>query len=227
MYDGFAKKIGADDLQKQVLRTIDGQAVPPEQIELIHQAIISGLQLSRTDHLIELACGNGCLSDAFMKGCETYVGIDVSDTLIEVAKAQFEAAPRIAFVQADALEWLRNARGPERFNKLLCYAAVQYFPDAMVHELLTCLLERFPNVRHVFFGNLPDLEQADHFLSKKRTKDLDLRSNETPIGIWRSQKEFTTLCQNSGWNVEFSRMPKAFYASAYRYDAVLHPLDKP
>lgn len=223
LYDTFARQIGAEDLQKQIRRTVKGEAVPQQQIDMILTAIRAGLYLTDKDCLLELACGNGALSQSFIGSCTAYLGTDISECLIGVAKTHFEALPHIRFEQADALDCLTTLQDPEKYNKLLCYAAFQYFPDPMIIALLETVRRRFPTMARMFIGNLPDLQQAHLFFEQAMPDAALLKSNETPIGIWRTQDEFRALCQAAGWHVSFTRMPEAFYAAAYRYDAALTP----
>lgn len=221
LYDDHARQAGATDLHRQVWRSVEGKPIPERQIQMIVSAILEGLALGPDDHLLEMACGNGALSQHLIGKCAGYIGIDISECLIDVAKQHFEAAPKIRFEQGDALEFVENIDEPDLFSRMLCYAAFQYFPDAMIIEILSVLRQRFVGIDRIFIGNVPDLEHARLFF-KDGMPDADvLRSNETPIGIWRSQDEFRTLCENAGWAAEFSRMPDGFYASAYRFDAVL------
>ena len=72
--------------------------------------------------------------------------IKKGETLIDTARRHFEAPPAIRFTHADALDWVRTAEAPERFTKVICYAAMQYFPDDMVVAALDALATRFDRV---------------------------------------------------------------------------------
>ena len=223
LYDTFARKIGSEDLQKQIRRTVKGETIPQQQIDMILSAIREGLHLTDGDCLLELACGNGALSHSFAGSCKAYLGTDVSEYLIEVAKTNFEKLPNIRFEQNDALDCLRTLQDPEKYNKILCYAAFQYFPDQMIIALFETVRHKFPNMERMFIGNLPDLQRAHLYFNKDMPEHTVLKSNETPIGIWRTQDEFRTLCLAAGWDASFRRMPQTFYAADFRYDVELTP----
>jgi cyclopropane fatty-acyl-phospholipid synthase-like methyltransferase len=220
-HDRFARELGSKDLQKQIRRTIKGETIPEPMIDMILDAIRQGLLLTEQDCLLELACGNGALSQSFAGSCKAYLGTDISEFLIEQAKAYFEKPPGIRFEQKDALDCLNSLPSPQQYNKLLCYAAFQYFPDAMIIAMLKTARKRFPNMTRVFIGNLPDLQTAHLFYKNAMPKPAELKSDETPIGIWRTPDEFQGLCLTAGWMPRFTKMPEAFYASAYRYDVIL------
>lgn len=221
LYDRFARQNGSNDLQKQVRRTIKGETISEPMIDMILDAIRQGLRLTDQDCLLELACGNGALSQSFAGSCKTYLGTDISEFLIEQAKAHFEKLPGIRFEQKDALDCLNTLPNPQQYNKLLCYAAFQYFPDAMIVAMLKTAHKRFPNLARMFIGNIPDLQKAHLFYENAMPKPAELKSDETPIGIWRTPDEFQELCLTAGWMPHFTKMPEAFYASQYRYDVIL------
>lgn len=59
------KTVAQDDFWAQVKRTVNGQPVSQEQIDMIVARVKSGLILQRGDKLLDLACGNGALSRYF------------------------------------------------------------------------------------------------------------------------------------------------------------------
>ena len=44
---------------------------------------------------------------------------------------------------------------------------------------------------------------------------------DSPIGVWRTQKDFVLLAKRFGWQASFRKMPAQYYSSHYRYDVVL------
>lgn len=215
------KTVAPDDFWGQVKRTINGKPVSDEQIQMIIDAITSGLALNENDVVLDLACGNGALSDRYMHQCAGLLGVDFSEYLISVAKKYFESFPKYQFALSDAESYVRNESQPERFSKVLCYGSFSYFPDTTAQSVLKLLHDKFSNVERVYIGNLPDLNRCEKFFYDG-VKDPDmLKDPESKIGIWRTEQEFRVLAEPYGWNVEFRNMPEAFYAHHYRYDVVL------
>lgn len=219
-HNEYAKTRPLDDFWGQVRRTVNGVPVSDDQIQMIVRAICSGLDLQPSDTLLDIACGNGALSRLLFDSCSEYLGVDLSEHLISVAKANFEALPRYRFLHQGASEHVREEPSPERFTKALCYGSFSYFPAADAEEVLRVLGDRFLNLRMVFVGNLPDKELAAEFY-KSRVAPEELADCQSPIGIWRTRAEFAKLAATAGWRVAFSSMPTGFYASHYRYDALL------
>jgi SAM-dependent methyltransferase len=220
-HDEFARSCAPDDFLGQTRRTVQGKPVSDEQIKMIIETITAKLALKPDDGLLELACGNGFLSRFLFDFCREYLGIDLSEYLISVAKKHFERTPHHRFVMQGAAEYVRGEPHPERFTKALCYASFCYFPAADAAEVLRSLHDKFTNVRTVLIGNLPDRDRAAEFYKSRQPSAGELSDCSTAIGTWRTRDEFATLANNAGWKVRFSTMPPEFFSSYYRFDALL------
>jgi len=220
-YDEHARTCAADDFLGQVRRTVQGKPVSDDQIQMIITAIKSGLSLNNDDVLLELACGNGVLSQLLFDSCKGYLGIDISEHLISVAKKNFEILPHFQFSVKGAMEYVREEDQPERFTKMLCYAGFQYFFDKDLVELLFTLFRKFGHIQTIFIGSLPDKDRVGEFYKSRTPGPEELFDNKTAIGIWRTRREFELLANKAGWKAKLLIMPEEYYASYYRYDAVL------
>ena len=229
-YDTHAKSRPRTDFWGQVRRTVQGRPVPEMQIDLIVAAVIASLGLGPDDMLLDLACGNGALSDRLFERCAGGVGVDASEYLIGVAQEYF-AAPSRQYVMADVADWVDTAADPSRFTKAVCYGSFSYLPDDTAARMLRGLQRRFPRIDRVLLGNLPDPARAGRFYGAGsnagrrtgRTPNLttpDLRTPESDLGVWRDEAEITALA-GPGWQVATRPMPPAFFAAHYRYDAIL------
>ena len=192
-----------------------------DQINMIVNAIKNQLSITPDDIVLELACGNGSISHHLFNSCQDYLGVDLSEYLISVAKNNFERLPHYEFKLQGAADYVRQEKRPERFSKVLCYASFCYFPQADAIEVLNTLYKKFTHVQAVLIGNLPDKDRAKEFYKTKQPNADELLDHSTAIGAWRTRGEFEELCGNTGWNVKFSTMPPEYFSSYYRYDALL------
>lgn len=220
-YKEHPKTCAPDDYWGQVKRTVNGKAVSEDQIQMIEHAIVSGLELQAGDRLLDLCCGNGALSDRIFAYCDGGVGVDFSPALIEVAKRVFERPPSRVYHLEDVETFVRTTAETRTYTKALCYGSFQYLPKEKAEGLLRQLGERFPAIERVFIGNLPDKAQIHEFYEAKAYQPGIEEDPASPIGIWRSKKEFIDLASDCGWQAEFSNMPPSFYAVTYRYDVIL------
>lgn len=220
-YDEHSKTCDPKDFLRQVCRTVNGMPVSEEQIAMIIAAIKTGLKLKNDDVLLDLACGNGSLSQHLFDSCGKYLGVDLSDNLISIAKINFEISSLYEFKVSDALNYIIYEQHPERYTKVLCYSSFQYFSDTEIEEIFSSLFVKYKNVSSIFIGNIPDKQRADCFYKEKMPSNSELQNTQTAIGAWRSKNDVAQIIKRTGWQIEFQTMPNEFYASYYRYDALL------
>lgn len=220
-YDQHARTCAPAAIWTQAKRTVRGEAVSEAHIGMIVEAIKQRLALDRRDVVLDLACGNGALSQRLYDSCAALLGVDISEYLISIANDRFADAPRFAYVADGAAQYLRAEANPDRFTKVLCYGSFAYFSQDDAEETLALLHNKFVNVETVFIGNLPDREHAAAFFAHRTPEPNELADPRAQIGIWRSQAEFAAMAESAGWAIEFSTMPDGFFSVHYRYDALL------
>ena len=220
-YDEHARSCDPNDFLKQTKRTINGIPVAPEQIEMIIKQIQRVLDLSSGDCLMEIACGNGYISKNLFQDIKYYLGSDISEYLISIARLNFEKVPDFNFKHADALQTIQTEKDPDKFNKFLCYAGIQYFNDAELIEILKLIKKHFKNIDRIFFGNIPNKEAAKSYFKTELPSEEEMSSTRTALGCWRSKSEISFIAQEAGWKATFHAMPEAFTGSAYRFDVLL------
>lgn len=222
-YKEYPKSCDPKDFWGQVRRTVNGKPVPQEQVDMIIRAVLNALELSKTDVLLDLCCGNGALTTSFFEQCNGGVGVDFSEYLINIAWKHFLKCANEKYILQDVLEFVQNYPYPERFNKALCYGSIQYLPKDTTHELLITMRKRFTNLGILFIGNIPDKQFARGFFGNRYKPGVE-DSPANAIGIWWTQEEFHILAKRSGWAMDVHFMPKDFYWSNYRYDVILTPV---
>ncbi len=75
-HDAYARSREADDFWGQIRRTVQGVPVSDDQIALIVDTIREALRLGPDDTLLDIACGNGALSQLLFGSCARYLGVD-------------------------------------------------------------------------------------------------------------------------------------------------------
>lgn len=212
-----------DDYWGQVKRTINGKPISQEQIDLIVDAVWKGLDLCSDDVLLDLCCGNGALTTYLFSKCQGGKGVDFSEYLIKVARESFVRRQSELFQLQDILDFVRTEANPERYTKAVCYGSLQYLAKPDAEEMVTFLRSRFAGLEKVFIGNVPDKSRLHQFFKEGGYTPGIEDSPGSPVGIWRTEEEFSVMASRSGWKAKFSRMPSTYYAAHYRYDVVLTP----
>lgn len=223
-YDAHARTCDEQDFLRQIRRTVNGEPISDAQIQMIVEKIKSSLALDPTDHLAEIGCGNGFISNFFFQDAGYYYGTDISEYLIYIAKKYFEQENKYEFHQASALEFVNQYPAPEKFTKFLCYAVFQYFSVTDATALLSGIRKKFPNVEILFIGNIPDRTRCSGFFKQQPPSEEELDRVDTAIGRWWDPEAFSRIAGECGWKAEISLMPAEFPGHAYRFDAKLSRL---
>lgn len=219
-YKEYPKTLPADDLWGQVRRTAYGKPVSEDQIQMMVDAIIAGLQLQPASVLLDIGCGNAALTARLFAHFDQCLGVDFSEYLISVANTRF-AGPRRAFICSDVVEYAAQEADPLRFDRALCYGMFAYLSDVSAQQLLFSLHERFLNVSSVFIGSLPDPDRAANFFKDGIPAASELNNHQSQIGIWRSRARIATLAEAAGWRARVQDLHPDFYQAHYRYNAIL------
>lgn len=220
-YKEHPKSCALDDVWGQVSRTVNGQPVSQDQIDLIVDAIRTALHPTLSDCVLDIGCGNGALASYLFDQMGGYLGVDHSEYLIGLAKQFFDSHGHVAFHVWDAVEYVQTEPAPERFTKALCYGTFSYFSHEAARGVLLGLSERFVRLESVFIGNLPEKSRARSFYRPDIDVDKTVDDCTTSIGIWRTEDEFRHLAHECGWSMTCLRMPTEFYGAHYRYDVLL------
>lgn len=225
-YESHPKSCAPDDYWGQVGRTLDGKPLPKEQIELIVSSMAQALELDPDDRLLDLCCGNGALSTRWFADCAGGLGVDMSTPLMEVALRDFARPDREEYLLASVLDF---AQDPARFgahgsfDKGICFGSLQYLERDHVRLWLADLRRSFPGLRRLVLGNVPDRAQVKAFARDGVVMPLD--DPESALGCWWDRDELAIIADRAGFVCRTQTPPAAFYASHYRFDAILDSME--
>lgn len=219
-YKEHPKTCATNDFWGQVKRTVNGTPVSQDQIDMIVNSVVVGLQLERNDVLLDLCCGNGALSTLFFQHCKGGLGVDFSEYLISVAHKYFAKLPMESYLLQDVVEFCFKPVDSEKFTKSVCYGSFPFLEQERAVLMLQLLRSNFPNLKRVFIGNCPDKSHLHAFFGERYTLGIE-NEPDSPIGIWRTQEEFIAMANACGWQAKINVMPSSYYAAHYRYDVIL------
>lgn len=220
-YKEYPKTCKQDDFWGQVKRTVNGAPVSQEQIDMIVDAVVSGLGLNQNDTLLDLCCGNGALSTMLFRQCKGGIGVDFSEYLISIANSYFAGPSNQTYILQDVVDFCEHPVTPHRFSKTVCYGSFSYLEQESAEKVLFLLKKNFPNLTRIFIGNCPDKNLLADFYGDRPFEPGTENEPDSPIGIWRTQEEFISLAERNGWLATIRKMPIQYYAAHYRYDVIL------
>ncbi len=228
-YKAHPKTFGEREFFKQVGKTFKGLDITKEQFQLILSAIYTNLRLERDDVLLDLCCGNGIITKELSKICGTIIGVDYSESLIEIAK-KYNNLENITYLEMSAFDldkYFINIEKP--FTKVLMYEALQHFQKKDVLRLIKSI-EAISSVDIViYFGSIPDLKRKWNFYNTPKRKFLySLRRiyGKELIGTWWDSDYIRKICTQNGLVCNIISQHKDLYTSHYRFDAIITSINK-
>ena len=150
-WQGHGRAARELDRHRQVLRTCGGRAIADFEFHAIVQHVLSLLAPSPHHDLLDVACGNGCLTIPIAAQCRSTLAIDISSDLLASWPAPLPPDTTLQARDARTAEW------PEQsFDRVLLYAALQYFSHAETIALLQKLVKSIRRGGWILLGDLPD-----------------------------------------------------------------------
>lgn len=128
-------KILKDSLSTVNLQTDAEASLKRDLYEKEH--IIPKLQLSISDKVFEFGCGFGRFAEALTEKVGSYLGVDISEELVKIAKSKFKQHADFKFFEGDIsclqknLDLLENS-----YSLLMAMGVLMYLNDDEVQELL-------------------------------------------------------------------------------------------
>jgi len=104
--------------------------------------ILRVLDIKNSDAVLDVCCGNGIITQQIAKKCDSIVGVDLSEMLLNVAKRDYKDMNSL-FVNCSALEMSEHVQ-PNSFDKIYLQFSFQYFDkwkegEKVITEMLKCL----------------------------------------------------------------------------------------
>jgi ubiquinone/menaquinone biosynthesis C-methylase UbiE len=156
--------------------------VDPETVELLARELVGLLGLRRDDRLLDLCCGNGVLTFRLAEHTSSALGLDLSPALVENARAR--RRENLQFAVGDVRD-LEVADGS--FDRILLYAALQYFDEAETVSLLGRSRRWLASGGTLLLGDVPDLRRRWAFFDtadRRAAYFHGLAAGEPVIGTW-------------------------------------------
>lgn len=204
-----------DDLCKQVGKTINGQSLDTELLQVMADNVVNLLGLSKVDNVLDLCCGNGLITQRIADRVEHVLGIDYSDALIAVAQASNQAS-NVNYIVGDATQL--DSQQLFGIGKCYIHEALAHFTPETLKSILNSLRES--GVKQVVLIGVPDRERIwDYYnTDEKKAYYWQCEQAQRPhMGRWWNKSELQVMADNMGCEVEFYGEPEALPTSYYRF----------
>jgi cyclopropane fatty-acyl-phospholipid synthase-like methyltransferase len=219
----FPTAFSEGDFFRQVGHTIDGKPYSSGQFAAMLASIVSQLELSGEDSLLDICCGNGLITSKLSTLCDKVVAVDFSPSLVKVAK-KHHAAPNITYQCVDALALAGARLRPDRFSRVLMYAALQHFQVEDLEPLLRGVCEHAADESIVLFGGVLDMGRKFNFLDTAEKRAMYERycaEGKDRLGTWWDARYVTDVCESLGLVCDIHWEEDGRPGGHYRFDAVI------
>lgn len=225
-YTELPAKYDETDFLRQVGKTINGQPIDHAQLFAQLADIQKALDLGHLDRLLDMCCGNGVLTAKLSERCQSVVGIDFSEPLIEIAN-RHNRPENVRYFCLSALDPKIANTTAHPFTKVYMYEALQHFEEDQLHDLLFLIRGIATADATIFIGGIPDNEKVWNFYDtddRRRDYWQRKRENREAIGTWWKRDYISDACRSCRFDVEFLNQDPVLSSARYRFDVRLQPL---
>ncbi|HVZ73440.1 MAG TPA: MupA/Atu3671 family FMN-dependent luciferase-like monooxygenase [Polyangia bacterium] len=164
-----------------------GEPIPPAEMREWLDHTVARIGALAPKRVLEIGCGTGMILTRVAPGCERYVGVDFSPSVLARLRARLAAAPlpQVELVQAKADEI--GAVSPAGFDVVVINSVAQYFPDARyLVKVLSLAVDALAPGGAVFLGDVRSLALFDAFAV---SIELAQAPDATPIAEFAARVE--------------------------------------
>lgn len=220
-YSERVKKNSRTDFLWQVGKTINGENVSPEQLELIVQTIVERLDLSGKDKVLDLGCGNGLLTKKISTYTQEITGLDLTTELYNIA-LEYNASNNIRYINENIFD-LDVKQYDEAFSKVYLYEVLQHLSLVQSDKLVEILNNITTRNSVIFIGGILDMDKKWNFFDtvERKCQYFDsLLSGTDPLGSWYYKDYFKYLAKRHNLGFECMDQKGELYTSHYRFDCL-------
>jgi SAM-dependent methyltransferase len=220
-WNRFPTQFTKDDFLKQVAKTVQGEPITSVQFDRIILDAIQKLELTDNDDVLDLCCGNGLITSAIAEKCNSIVGVDFSEPLIEIAR-EYHSLNNTKYLNLSVLDIsFENLRISRRFTKIYMYEGLQYFHEDQLSDLMQTLLALSNESVVMLFGGVPDKNKIwDFYDTPERQREYEARKAQgmEAIGTWWEKSFIGQICNDYRLHCEFLPQYELSHTAHYRFD---------
>jgi ubiquinone/menaquinone biosynthesis C-methylase UbiE len=167
LFDTWAQAAARKYTRKQWLlskwEVVEGIEWPPEKIRVMLDTIREGLQIRKTDLVVDLGCGGGWILKALSPSSRRMIGVDFSDSMLKNAKA---FCPKEIFIcgEIGRLPFKDNS-----FDRALSYFVfLNFMEDDFVQKAICDVRRVLKKGGRALIGQLPDKTRSFDYEAAKQ-----------------------------------------------------------
>lgn len=221
-YSDRINKSRCDDFLWQVGKTVNGKAVPHDQVEIIVKTITNRLKLNKNDIVLDIGCGNGLLTKKISKYVSKATGVELTPDLFEIAE-KYHLCNNVSYINYNILNLGEEAVN-EKYTKVYLYEVIQHFNYIETDKLFSKLIEITSKNAIFFIGGILDIEKKMTFFDSKERRAMlftSLLKESDPLGTWYYKEFLDFLAEKYNLYSECLAQDDKLYTAHYRFDCLL------
>jgi hypothetical protein len=223
---GKTEVTSEDDLFFQVARTVNKRPVEKEVLDIIIAQIITDLQLTKDDVLVDFCCGNGLFTYELRDTVKEIIAVDFAQNIIDTAN-KYKPAANIAYRLGSAITYM-DGFGKEWPGivpeKYLMNDSLAYFTPADLEAMLKGISGVSPVFSFLLRG-APNEDMKWNFYNTEERKQYyydnlakgDLTNGG--LGAWWKPEDIQDVCTRLGLNCVITN--QVLPVSDYRMDILI------
>lgn len=213
-----------DDLYIQVGKTANRAPVSKEILAGSVYDVLEKLELSSSDILLEMCCGNGLITYPLSQTVKQIYAFDFTETLIDAA-LKYKANKNIEYATGNAKEDFTKIFRHELpvIHKFLINDSTAYFSPEELEKIIERLLKISKDFKF-YLTNVPNDENKWNFYNtpeRKTNYEKAVQSGDIflgGIGRWWQKSEFITIAEKFNFKIEIFDMNNEY---SYRMGILL------
>ncbi len=218
----FTGNIGRKEALRQVGKTVLGQPIDAEQVNLLVHHIKTTLDLGSDDQALDLGCGNGLITSLLAENVQSVLGIDYAEALIQTARHN-HSSEGVRYRVAE-LTNLQDAGDFSHINKVWSCEVLHYIDPEKYRTLLAFLSSHLRHGYRILMSGIPDKDRIRSFYNTPERwthYQESLARGEEQIGYWWLRSEVENIARQEGMSTVFVDLPSSYYTAHYRFDVLL------
>lgn len=220
----IASKYKETEFLEQVGRTAAGKP-KFESLAESQDQVLNVLNIKNSDIVLDLCCGNGIITHRIAGFCQKAVGVDYSESLINIAEKHFNL-PNLSYYCMSILDKDMHEVIGNQFSKIFMLGSLQYFQVEEFENILGVIRICSKEQSQVLIEGIPDIERMWTFYdTEERRAEYRRRKerNEDIIGTWWNKEEIIEICNQNKFACQI--LPATESYAHYRFDVKLSRLD--
>ena len=192
-----------------------------ESLLLVESHLVDLLNLSTTDNLLDVCCGNGLITKRLSKHCNTVLGIDFSPGLINSANQNTNDS-NTEYLVGDATSLTEHTS--EKFDKIMLNFSFQYFNFKEGLKVVSEMKKLLKPNGIILLGDIPDHKCFWSYYNTFTKRVYYFKQwlfNQPKMGKFWSEEEMMALAETANLNGNFLNQNKNLPHARYRFDFLL------